>query len=401
MCYPSPILALIGICLLCLTISGYSNEPAVQPDTTAATIKHLHQRIPELMQANGIPGLSIALIADAELAWIGHYGVANIETGIPVTADTLFEAASLSKPILAYLVLGMVERGELSLDTHLFELLPYSRFDNAPEALLLTPRLVLSHQSGLPNWGGEPLKFKFEPGSRFGYSGEAYVYLQKVVEAQTGLTLQTLAQQQVFDPLGMTNSKFTWSEDTHQLLATGHNNSNKPQHRSRPEASAASSLHTTATDYARFMLAWLNTEGIAPQSIETAYTAAVKIQSSPDESAHNRHIIGWGLGWGIQHSAEPLDKVVWHWGDNGVFKAFMALQPGTRNGVVFFTNSVNGLEIAQPIAELVVGDVHGTFNWLDEAQSGHQLRRILYLAILLMAILTCLFGIQRIRRKLT
>lgn len=340
------------------------------PAEPSAEGERLSALLPALMQEAGIPGLSIAVISDGEIAWTGAFGVADAESGEPVTEATLFEAASLSKPLFAYAVLRLVERGELDLDRPLHELLEYERFGGAERARALTARLVLSHQTGLPNWGGEVLEFGFEPGERFGYSGEGYVYLQRVLEARTGLTLEELARREVFEPLGMDDSRFAWQEGESFPLARGHDEGGTAQTRNPPEPGAASSLHTTASDFAKFVCALLQARGLEQASVDAAFTPAVMLRGDERGSERAAEIagkIGWGLGWGVQEAG--AGRIVWHWGDNDVFRGFVALDPGARRGVVYFANSSNGLAIARRVIEEVVGDMEPAFVLLDYSQS--------------------------------
>ncbi len=181
-------------------------------------------------------------------------GVADASSGEPVTQETLFEAASLSKPVCAAIALRLAERGELDLDRPLPDYLPYERVDHDPRSRALTARIVISHRTGLPNWGGEQLELGFYPGAAFSYSGEGFVYLQRVLEKLSGLSLDELARREIFSPLGMTHSRFSWAEGEEIPLAMPHDEiGQRQQKRQAHEANAAASLHTTAADYARFV----------------------------------------------------------------------------------------------------------------------------------------------------
>lgn len=115
------------------TIGQTSDPSQAQPqplDTRRdkQSIIRLEQIIPHLMAEGDIPGLSVALIRDASVAWSRGFGVKNSNTKDPVDANTVFEAASLSKPVFAYAVLKLVDNGKLSLDTPLTKYLP-GRYD--------------------------------------------------------------------------------------------------------------------------------------------------------------------------------------------------------------------------------------------------------------------------------
>lgn len=346
----------------------WTMSAAATAETPSAPSLSAH--IPNLMQEADIPGMSIAVIRDGELAWQQQYGTVNVQSNQPVAKDTLFEAASLSKPVLAYISLKMAQREELDLDRPLVTYLAYPRFANHPHSLKVTARHILSHQSGLPNWGDTPLAFAFSPGERFQYSGEGYVYLQKVLEKITGLDLQSLAEREVFKPLSMNNSYFTWQADKRLPVASGHTEMSAPVNREVPSANAASSLHTTAEDYAKFIVAWLDNTHPQRNALRAAFVPQVKLHG--DERGTRAPfkqpgLQSWGLGWGLQ--TDQSKEIAWHWGDNGVFRAFVALNLTNRSAVVYFTNSQNGMAVAQRITESVVGDIANTIRWLDYGQS--------------------------------
>ena len=362
-----PLAALVGTTLVLLSGCGATssgNERASRPGP------EVRSSLANLIEKAGIPGLQVAVLEAGQLAWSAELGVRNASTGAPVEADTVFQAASLSKPVLAYITLKMVERGELDLDQSLHELLAYERFTDLERARQLTPRYVLSHQTGLPNWGGDPLEFDAIPGSRFGYSGEGYVYLQRVLESQTELDLDELARREVFEPLGMKDSRFTWAEGEEPALATGHDAAGDTRGTGRPDANAASSLHTTARDYARFLAALFASDGLEPTTLHASFEPAVRMLGNERNAMNadvSRGTVGWGLGWGLQGHQDQ--RVVWHWGDNGVFRAFAAFRPADGAGIVYFANSANGLAIAQQLIEPIVGDMSPTIHWLNYEQS--------------------------------
>ncbi len=322
------------------------------------------QTLDELMAVARIPGLAMVSIRDGEPGEVELLGVANQETGELLTGHTLFEAASLSKPVFATAVLRLAERGELDLDRPIAELVDYQRLDHDARTGRLTPRLVLSHQTGLPNWGGETLEFQADPGSDFGYSGEGYVYLQRAVEEVTGLTLDELVRREVFDPLGMEQSRFSWPEGEQLALATPHDSAARAQQKQQVhEGNAAASLHTTAGEYGRFVSAWIDGELLDEASLADALAPQVRLTAAEDEGGAELPL-SWGMGWGIQDPPSDGAPIYWHWGDNGPFKAFVAFDREERAGVVYFANSMNGLAIGPAIVADVVAPMEATFDWM-------------------------------------
>ena len=341
-------------------------EPAPK---SGATIPQLERDVPELMKKDNVPGLSIAVIRGGKTTWVHGFGTKETKTDQPVTGETIFEAASLSKPVFAYGVLKLVELGKLGLDVPLTTYLPKPYIPGDERVAKITARIVLSHRTGLPNWRGDDgLLIYFTPGERFSYSGEGYIYLQRVVEQITGKPLNEYMTETVFTPMDMTNSSYVWRPDFDARTATGHDSDGKPAELWKPkEAGAASTLNTTAKDYALFVEAVLNGKGLKPATLHEMETSQIAldpecricIKREPKQLSTN---LFWGLGWGIQR--KDGSDLLWHWGDNGTFKCFVMAEPKTKSGVVMFTNSENGLEIAKPVINEAMGTEALAFEWL-------------------------------------
>jgi CubicO group peptidase (beta-lactamase class C family) len=188
--------------------------------------------------------------------------------------------------------------------------------------------------TGLPNWGGTPLELVRDPGARWGYSGEGFGFLQQAIEAKTGLDLNELMRREVFEPLGMSQSSYVWTEAYDDESATGHDLSGAVVPKRTPrQGHAAATLHATALDYARFLAAVLKGEGLSP----ALYEEMLEPQSQKwNDDAPVEHVY-WGLGWGLQKT--PRGTAIWHWGDNGVFRAFVIGYPAEDVGLVYFANS--------------------------------------------------------------
>ena len=171
----------------------------------------LQTNIPELMRTFNVPGLSLALIRDAQLVWSKCFGLRSNDTKEFITEDTVFEAASLSKPVYAYAALKLCESGGLGLDDPLNDFLP-DYIPDEPRLSQITMRHVLSHTSGFPNWRpkGEALEMQFSPGERFLYSGEGYMYLQEVIAQITKQEPAAFLRSAILEPFGMQHSTFTW-----------------------------------------------------------------------------------------------------------------------------------------------------------------------------------------------
>jgi CubicO group peptidase (beta-lactamase class C family) len=362
-------LRLIVISFLLSAAVCAAQHPAPLVPINAATEAQLQKDIPALMEKAVVPGLSIAVIRGGETVWTGNFGVRSEDTKQPVTSLTCFNVGSLSKPVFAYGVLKLVDAGKLKLDEPLAPYLPKEFTASDPRFNQITARLVLSHRTGFPNWPGDgkPLAIHFTPGERFSYSGAGMVFLQKAVEKITGKMLNDYMQEAVFAPLGMKHSSYVWNQSYE--VAIGHGIAGTPVDLWKAdEANAAASLETTAEDYAIFLDAVLQGKGLhadtlrdmeAPQiAVDPACSNCVEGTPSGKLSTS----IFWGLGFGIEQTAEG--ESLWHWGDNGVFKAFFVVRPATKSGVVYVTNSENGLSISRQILVETLGGEQPAFDWL-------------------------------------
>lgn len=314
-----------------------------QPDHILKS-EDFHKSFLLSMRRHQIPGIALAVITNGKISTF-EFGVKDSLSQEPVTSSTVFEGASLSKPLIAYAALKLCEKGLLTLDHPLAAYLDdFISIENS-RLSVITLRHVLSHTSGFPTANlrkGEFLHLKFDPGSQFGYSGESFRYLGRVIEHITGEPLATYMQEHVFHPLKMKDSSFIWEERYIVQAASPHDLKGQPTEKWKPVRAVASfSLHTTAGDFAKFMIE----AGQCPKMLEIN----VKINES----------IGWGLGWGIETTAEGT--AFWHSGDNGTFQC-LAYQRNGR-GIVMMTNSANGFKLCREVLNLVIGGKYPSIDW--------------------------------------
>jgi tetratricopeptide (TPR) repeat protein len=245
------------------------------------------------------------------------------------------------------------------LDTPLFRYLPYPRLEGDERYKKITARHVLTHTTGLPNWGNKLLR---EPGELYGYSGEGFLYLGRTIEKLSGMTLQEFARQEIFEPLGMSRTSYVTNEIYAASGASGHDRhgfTNPLRQRTDPNGGA--SLITTANDYATFLCAILNDQVLMPETIEMMLTPHVKTQSRREEGKLDEYV-SWGFGWGIQPG--DTENGFWHWGDNGGLRAFTVSYKRRKEGLVFFANSENLFAVAESLISLVIDDPQHAFGWL-------------------------------------
>lgn len=320
----------------------------------------LEKKILELMDKGVIPGLSLAVIREGKLFWYHAFGVKSIKTGLPVSEDTIFEAASISKLAFAYAVFKLVEQGKLDLDTPLMNYVTDEYIEKKflkgkiedQRLRKITPRIVLCHSSGFPNWRGGKLTITFDPGTKFSYSGEGYVFLQRIVEKITGKKLNDFMTETVFKPLGMKDSSFVWQDKYEQMAAAGHTMKDVSSISKSNRANAAASLLTTARDLGILVTAILNEQGLKKETITLMLNPAIKTGKSDQ--------VLWGLGPGLVKT--NCGDAFFQWGDNGDFKGFCIAFKKQKAGLVYFANSDFGLSIAKDIVAQTLGaDISALF----------------------------------------
>jgi len=358
--FAKPAFCLILLGFLVALGPGSSQTPAPLKTDIAKEklVSELERTIPELMKEATIPGLSIAVIRDGKLLWTKAFGVKSTKTNEPVTEDTIFEAASLTKPFFAYAAMKMVESGELSLDRPLYEYLPREKIEQGLGHSLdlegfrgdwfrkITARMVLSHSSGLPHGErGKPFPIFFEPGTKYRYSADGYFYLQQVMEHLKGQTLDALMQKMAIEPLGMTASRMVWQERYEKEAAVGHDvlGETDGKFRKRTEAHAGATLYTTAKDYAQFVMAMMNDIGLKPETIQEMLRPQIDVSKD----------VYWGLGFGLERN--PNGDAFWQWGDYGIFRNYVVGYKKQKIGLVYLTNSFNGLSIGQDLVRAAIG----------------------------------------------
>ena len=366
-------------------------------------------RLVEIMKTDAVPGLTAAIIKGGEIVWARGFGVKNVETKEAVTTETLFPAASLSKPVFAYAVLKLSDEKLINLDRPLVEYLPWPDLPNDPRTKLITARRVLSHSTGLLNWrfqANQPLTINATPGQAFTYSGEGIYYLQRVVEHLTGRGLGEFMRERVLKPFGMQHSSYVWQPTyktqatsvyrgngqrfvgglgphMHEYVAKLHKPLEKwryedvmqiyPEIREKAypgvrggfpplptflEPNAAGSLMTTATDYARFIIRIMDSTRRGKFEITEA---TLREMLTPQISINNA--LAWGLGWGLEQAESR--QYFWHWGEHFAYRALVFGNTQDRSGVVVFANSGTGHRACKQLVNQATGHEHPAFAWLN------------------------------------
>ncbi|MBT1710328.1 serine hydrolase [Fulvivirgaceae bacterium PWU5] len=298
-----------------------------------------------------IPGVSLALIKDGKVIYHKVYGVKNSMTQAPLSDSTLFEAASITKPVFAYAVQRLAERGLIDLDKPLYQYLPFKDIEYDDRYKLITARHVITHRTGFPNWRDGKLVINFTPGTQFGYSGEGFQYLQAVVKSITGKSTIQMLTEEVLDPLDMHHTFFAKNARLMKLVSTGHFN-NIPSSDDPTEAPGmAFSMHTEALEFTHFMLQLLNQKGLSPAT----YTNILSERSPyPQKDGEEKPKYKVYMGESLEVRESPFGQVFGHGGNNGDFRCQFEVYKDARMGYVIFTNSSTAYPLIEKMRLLLV-----------------------------------------------
>jgi CubicO group peptidase (beta-lactamase class C family) len=313
----------------------------------------------QALASSTAPGLAVALVHHGRVVWVAGYGVADPETGQPVTPSTRFQAASLSKPVTAWGVLRLVERGRIGLDEPIVAHLGRWRPPPSPfDADGITVRRLLSHTAGLSVHGyvgqradrplppiaaslsgetgdGFPVELLEAPGRRWLYSGGGYSLLQLLVEELSGRPFADYMQAEILERLGMTASSFRWSRTA--ATARPHDADGRPVRDFAFAEQAAAGLVTTASDLARFLAAALAGPRGEPPGRGVLSPAGVRLALTAAPATDGR----WGLGYGLGLTPGG-DLLAYHEGANRGWRAGLALLPDRRAGIALLANGDAG-----------------------------------------------------------
>jgi CubicO group peptidase (beta-lactamase class C family) len=347
--------------------------------------------LPRLMEVVSLPGLAIATVEGGKVVWTRALGLMNVEAKEPMRDDSMFEVASMSKPVFAYVVLKLAEEKLIDLDRPLVQYLRPDYLSDHPDIDLITARDVLRHSTGFPNWRANPeekLTPAFKPGSRFGYSGEGFQWLQYVVEGITGEGVDMIMRSRLFGPAKMLLSTFGWNTEIARLSVYAYKGPGDeegqlgPQYKrdlsnrllpiaakrgktisamtdeeirgALPEAkgvtNVAGMLSTTVAEYARFMTLVMD----RPRRASWEITETSRRAMASHQMTRKTNALYWGLGWGLEES--PSGLLFYHSGNNyGIFKTFCVGDPVRRRAIVILTNGGGGSGVWPRIVRAAMG----------------------------------------------
>lgn len=359
-----PKISVWGCFVTCLILSGLAVNAQVNNNFTVNN-KVINQQsfdteINRMIKEVGIPAVSLAIIDQGKIIYFNTYGVKSLGSNTPAGNNSVFEACSLSKSFLVYAAYQLVDQGKLDLDKPIYQYLePGPMLDHDARYRLITPRMILSHSSGLEDWPNEnnthQMDIISQPGAKFNYSSLGYNYLAAAIETIVKEPYDTYMQRMVLTPLNLQNTYVKFKNDTIGKtvttspadFVTGHDNFGKEFGKWKNYESVASSgVSTTAKDYANLILNIFSAGKLSANSVNQILKPVVHTGSANTPYYY-------GTGFEIIHTG--TDTIIGHGGSNPGFKAQIFYSTTHKRGLVFLTNSDLGKIITSRVNEMTAG----------------------------------------------
>jgi CubicO group peptidase (beta-lactamase class C family) len=373
--------------IFALAVSG--QDVAVKRlDASTIPRVEIDAEVARVMRGAEVPGAAIAIFNDGKVAYLKTYGVRDKGNNLPLTPDSVMTAASWSKVAFAYMVMQLVQKGQLDLDRPVYQYLPrpspeYPNFTDLagdPRYKKITARMLLDHSSGFPNWRwaneNRKLNINFEPGARFAYSGEGIILLQLVVETITNTPLEELMQKRVFQALGMTRTSMVWQSRFDSDYANGYDEYGRslgPE--KRKTSDAAGSMLTTPADFALFMEAVMQDREpgghglLSHETRELMFSPQIQIYSrhefpsldSETTDENNPIRLSYGLAWGLYWT--PYGKSFFKEGHDEGWRNYTVYFDEKKTGMFIMTISSNGEGIYKDLLETLLKNPYTLIAW--------------------------------------
>jgi CubicO group peptidase (beta-lactamase class C family) len=356
------------------TIHGFHGKPV--------SAERIESEAKAMMAKAGVEGLAMAVIDDGKVVFVRAWGRRNVEKNLPLQTDTIMYGASLTKFAFAYMVMQLVDAGRLDLDRSIADYLPkplpeypfYANLKEDERWRRLTPRILLTHASGLANFAflepDKKMRFHFDPGTRYAYSGEGIILLQFVLENGLGLKVGDEMQRRVFDRFKMPRTGMMWRTDFAGNLADGYGADGAFEaHDERSTPRAAGSMDTTIADFASFLAGFMRGEGLSAKSRAEMVRPQLPIATPSqfptflEATSPAMQAIGLSAGLGVVTFTGPHGPGFFKGGHNDTTGNQAICVAQGRRCVLFLSNDVRAERVFQRLTEATLGDPGMPWSW--------------------------------------
>ena len=335
-------------------------------------LQEARRRIPDLLKKNKIPGMAAICVHNGKVIWNESFGLADKKNNIPVSNQTVFELASISKTLTAWGVMKLVEQGIIELDESVCKYMKRWQFpEREYDANKITFRMLLNHIAGLSqnyyfgykkhhklpsleeaiSYGGnqkDGVHIIYEPGTKLFYSGGGYLVLQLLIEEITGKEFSTYMKEEILDPLGMKDSTFEWNPEWKNREAKGYGILGGQMGKRFYVEKAAAGLYSTPNDFAKFICANVTGENGEPigRSVLKPETAALMT---------TRHFLNlrYSMGYIVIPVSRRKSVYMFRGANPGWFSQF-AIFPESNSAIAFMTNSNVGNYLTLNLIQLYI-----------------------------------------------
>jgi len=377
-----------------LSATCVSAAPPVKPasikrlDGSNITASDAEAFARKTLDANHVTGAQLAVVDHGRLVWSAAFGLRRREPAQPMDKETTLWAASITKSVFATYVMQLVERGEFSLDQPVVQQLPqpldsYEPYKDRASLIVhdpawptVTPRMLLSHTSGLANFASiEPDKkmhLRFKPGSQFLYSGEGINLVQFIIEQKKQKPLDELMQQAIFAPLGMTRTGLIYRAEFEGDVADRYDlNEVFRSQTKRFPARGAGSMTTSAEDLSRFVSALFSDKLLKPETraamlkptfvINTEHQFPITGHEGPGKEGPAVGL-AYGVGWGLLTHTR-FGPAFFKEGHGDGAQNYIVCFERRQACMILLTNSDNGELAFRPLLETIFGDTVTPWEW--------------------------------------
>ena len=383
------ILILCGILFSCLTLTFGQTQQIKQLNGNKISTEEIDRIVLSLMTKAKVTGLALSILNNNRAVYTKSYGYKNKQKNELLDNSTVLYGASFSKAVFAFLTLKLVEEGVLDLDKPLFQHLDkpltdyedYADLKDDDRWKLMTTRMCLSHTTGFQNLRfinartgtfdkNGKLAIHFQPGKKYGYSGEGLKLLQLVIEKVTGRNLEEIAVEKVFKPIGMSRSSYVWQPKFEDNFAYPHNAKEEMQgKKKRKKAGGLGSLETTIADYSKFIEYVMQEKGLSKKLQKMMISPQISINSKyqfptiSDETTNENKKIGlsYGLGWGLLKT--KYGRAFFKEGHDDGWQNYNINFKDKGISIIIMTNSDNGESIFKELLEKIIGDTFTPWEW--------------------------------------
>ena len=389
-----PAIALFAACSIVPAFAAKPPAPGKiqRLDGTKISIADAEAFAQKTLIANHVTGAEIAVLNHGKLVWSAAYGTrrkgADGAPDIAMDVNTTTWAASITKSVFSTYVMQVVERGEFDLDKPIAQQLPqpldsYEAYKDKGSAIVhdpawptVTPRMLLSHTSGLANFAtleaDKKMRLRFKPGTQFLYSGEGINLVQFVIEQQKHKPIDELMQEAIFTPLGMTQTGLIYRKEFEANIADRFdlNEVFHSQTRRFP-ARSAGSMSTSVEDLSRFASALFAGKIIKPSTMQQMLKPYYVIHdehqfpiAKQEGQGKEAEAVGlaYGVGWGLLTHTK-FGPAFFKEGHGDGAQNYMICFEKSQSCMIVLTNSDNGELAFRALFETILGDTVTPWEW--------------------------------------